>query len=186
MGVSLGANNLLFWAGTRGEDAAKLVSGIVAVCSPLDLVGSSEVIRKGFSQIYDLNFISTMKKKAIEKAKRFPGVVDIEKIKKIRWLWQFDDLFTAPVFGYKDYMDYWTKCSSKPHLGGIRLPALVVNAKNDPIVGNEVLPKIQEVSNFVTLEYPAEGGHCGFPRKPNEGSLGFLPTRTFDFCFRGR
>ena len=45
---------------------------------------------------------------------------------------------------------------------------------------------IQEVSKFVTLEYPAEGGHCGFPRKPNEGSLGFLPTRTFDFCFRGR
>lgn len=59
-------------------------------------------------------------------------------------------------------MDYWTKCSSKPHLGGIRLPTLVLNAKNDPIVGNEVLPMIQEVSKFVTLEYPAEGGHCGF------------------------
>ena len=58
MGVSLGANNLLFWAGTRGEDAAKLVSGIAAVCAPLDLVGSSHVIRKGFSRIYDLNFIS--------------------------------------------------------------------------------------------------------------------------------
>lgn len=55
-------------------------------------------------------------------------------------------------------MDYWTKCSSKPHLGGIRLPTLVLNAKNDPIVGNEVLPMIQEVSKFVTLEYPAEGG----------------------------
>lgn len=186
MGVSLGANNLLFWAGTRGEDAAKLVSGIVAVCAPLDLVGSSHVIRKGFSRIYDLNFISTMKKKALAKAKRFPGVLDVEKIKKIRWLWQFDDLFTAPIFGYKDYMDYWTKCSSKSHLGGIRLPTLVLNAKNDPIVGNEVLPMSQEVSKFVTLEYPAEGGHCGFPRKPNEGSLGFLPTRTFDFCFRGR
>ena len=127
-----------------------------------------------------------MKKKALAKAKRFPGVLDVEKIKKIRWLWQFDDLFTAPVFGYKDYMDYWTKCSSKPHLGGIRLPTLVLNAKNDPIEGYEVLPKIDEVSKFVTLEYPAEGGHCGFPRKPNEGSLGFLPTRTFDFCFRGR
>ena len=171
---------------TDTEYAAKLVSGIAAVCSPLDLVGSSYVIRKGFSRIYDLNFISTMKKKALAKAKRFPGVLDVEKIKKIRWLWQFDDLFTAPIFGYKDYMDYWTKCSSKPHLGGIRLPTLVLNAKNDPIVGNEVLPMIQEVSKFVTLEYPAEGGHCGFPRKPNEGSLGFLPTRTFDFCFRGR
>ena len=64
--------------------------------------------------------------------------------------------------------------------------SIVLNAKKDPIVGYEVLPKIDEVSKFVTLEYPAEGGHCGFPRKPNEGSLGFLPTRTFDFCFRGR
>ncbi|WP_370748497.1 hypothetical protein [Parasutterella sp.] len=51
------------------------------------------------------------------------------KLKKIRWLWQFDDLFTAPVFGYKDYMDYWTKCSSKPHLGGIRLPTLVLECQ---------------------------------------------------------
>lgn len=73
MGVSLGANNLLFWAGTRGEDAAKLVSGIAAVCSPLDLVGSSYVIRKGFSRIYDLNFISTMKKKSARQSQAFPG-----------------------------------------------------------------------------------------------------------------
>lgn len=186
MGVSLGANNLLYWAGTRQEDAAKIVDSIVAVCAPLDLVASSKVISKGFSRIYDLNFISTMKKKALEKAKRFPGIVDVEKIKKIRRLWQFDDLFTAPIFGYKNYMDYWTKCSSLPHLGGIKLPTLVLNAKNDPIVGYEVLPKTDRVSSTVTLEYPAEGGHCGFPRKSNEGSLGFLPTRTFEFCFKGR
>lgn len=185
MGVSLGANNLLFWAGTRGEDAAKLVSGIVAVCAPLDLVGSSHVIRKGFSRIYDLNFISTMKKKALAKAKRFPGVLDVEKIKKIRWLWQFDDLFTAPIFGYKDYMDYWTKCSSKPHLGGIRLPTLVLNAQERSDRGKRSFTDDSRSFQVCDVRIPAEAplrvSSQTERRKPR-----ISPTRTFDFCFRGR
>lgn len=186
MGVSLGANNLLYWAGTREEDAAKLVSGLVAVCSPLDLVASSEVISHGFSRIYDLNFIETMKKKALDKVKRFPGVIDEKKLREVKCLKEFDEVFTSVIHGYKGAIDYWTKCSSLPKLRGIRLPTLLLNALNDPIVGQEHLPKETDVSENVTLEYPAEGGHCGFPRRFNEGSLGFLPTRTFEFCFNER
>lgn len=182
MGVSLGANNLLFWLGTLGEEATKYVDAAVAVCCPMDLMESSKVISKGFSRVYDMNFINTMKDKALKKALAFPGTLDPEKIKSIKNLHDFDDFVTAPMFGYKNADDYWTKCSSSRVLKGIRVPVLAMNALNDPIVGKKSLPMESEVSKQVTLEYTQDGGHCGYPLGPFPGSLGYLPKRTWEFC----
>lgn len=182
MGVSLGANNLLFWLGTGKEKVNGLINAAVAICSPMDLIKSSERITTGFSKIYDLNFIRTMKEKAIKKAKEFPGYVDLEAIKKIKDLKDFDDVITSKMFGYKDALDYWKKCSSRQVLKDITVPTLVINAFNDPIVGKDSLPSEDEVSDKVVLEYTQDGGHCGYPLGPFPGNLGYLPKRTLDFC----
>lgn len=92
-------------------------------------------------------------------------------------LYEFDDAVTAPLHGFRDAGDYWRRSSSKPWLGAIHLPTLVLNALNDPFLPRQALPAPQEVSTAVTLEYPSGGGHVGFVAGPFPGRLGWLPQR---------
>ena len=101
-------------------------------------------------------------------------------------MYDFDDYYTAPVHGYAGALDYWTRASGKPWLPGVRVPHLVLNALNDPFVPAESLPQPGQVSRFVTLEQPAQGGHIGFPRGAPPGDLGFLPERVLAFFERGQ
>ena len=75
---------------------------------------------------------------------------------------QFDDIYTAPIHGFKDADDYWARASSKPWLNNIRVPTLMINARNDPFLPASALPRDDEVSDSVTLEFPDCGGHVGF------------------------
>ena len=79
-----------------------------------------------------------------------------------RDLYEFDNVFTAPLHGFRDTEDYWKRASAKPRLADIRIPALVLNALNDPFVPGESLPKQSEVGPHVTLWQPRHGGHVGF------------------------
>ncbi|MCS7102076.1 MAG: alpha/beta hydrolase, partial [Burkholderiaceae bacterium] len=98
---------------------------------------------------------------------------------------EFDDAFTAPVHGFRDADDYWRRASGKPWLRTVRVPLLVLNARNDPFVPAESLPTEREVSRDVHLEQPATGGHVGFARGAPPGDLGFLPQRILEFFGRG-
>ncbi len=182
MGVSLGANNILHWLGTRGEDAAKLIDAAVAINSPMDLLLSNERVTQGFSRVYEQNFLFTLKLKALQRARAYPGAIDLARLKAAHNIFAFDDVFTAPIHGYKSGEDYYRRCSSRPFLNGIRVPTLVLSTLNDPVVGKKCLPEEKEVSSQVVLEYAAEGGHCGFPLGPFPGCLGYLPKRTGEFC----
>lgn len=186
MGVSLGANNILYWAGTRSEEAAKLIDCAVAVCSPLDLVGSNDCICRGFSRIYERNFMQTLQAKARRIEERFPGLINPQKLVTIQSLKDFDEAVTAPLHGFKNALDYWTSCSSIRVLGGIRLPTLMINACNDPFVRPSFLPSAGDLSASVRAEFPTEGGHCGFPLGNFPGSLGYLPMRTLRFLLHGQ
>ncbi len=185
MGVSLGANNLLYWAGTREEEASKWLDSIVAVCSPLDLVKSSQCFSSGFTRLYEWNFLRTLRSKAKRMNQQFPGLLSEEKIDSIRSLWDFDNCVTAPLHGFCNALDYLTRCSSKLYLGGIRVPTLLLNSRNDPFLKAECFPKSEELSDFIKAEFPNEGGHCGFPQGSFPGSLGYLPMRTLRFITCG-
>jgi uncharacterized protein len=180
VGVSLGGNMLAKWLGERGEDAS-FVAAAASVGSPLDLVAGGHAIGRRVNRIYTRMFLATLKAKARHKARHFGTVVPLAQLQRVRNLYEFDDLFTAPVHGFRDTMDYWTRASAKPLLGGVRTPHLVLNALNDPFVPAASLPQAAEVSRFVTLEQPDEGGHIGFATGPFPGRLGFLPERLFAF-----
>jgi predicted alpha/beta-fold hydrolase len=163
VGISLGGNALLRWAGEQGEAAAQVVSAVAAVSAPLDLAAGGRAIGRGFNrQVYTRMFLRTMKPKAYAKLAQHPGLFDRRAMQRARDLYDFDNIFTAPLHGFKDTEDYWARASAKPHLHRIRIPALALNAKNDPFVPAESLPRVEEVGPYVTLWQPEHGGHVGF------------------------
>ncbi|MDD0840703.1 alpha/beta fold hydrolase [Curvibacter sp. HBC61] len=176
VGISLGGNALLRWAEEAGDTAAHTASSVAAVCSPIDLAAGGWAIGRGFNRlVYTRMFLQTMKPKAMQKLAQFPGLFDAQALTQARDLYEFDNVFTAPLHGYKSTEDYWARGSAKPHLHRIRIPALVVNARNDPFVPAWCLPHQNEVGPCVTLWQPAHGGHVGFPHGRVPGHVRRMP-----------
>ena len=182
VGISLGGNALLRWAEEAGDSAAAVAAAVAAVSSPIDLAASGQAIGRGFNRlVYTRMFLSTMKPRALAKWQQHPGLFDRERVAAARTLYEFDNAFTAPLHGFKDTPDYWSRASAKPHLARIRIPALVLNARNDPFVPGHSLPGPHEVGRFVTLWQPAHGGHVGFPQGRFPGHLMTLPGAVVDW-----
>ena len=176
VGISLGGNALLRWAQEAGVSAKKSVDAVSSVCSPIDLAASGMAIGKGFNlQVYTRMFLQTMRPKALLKLKQFPGLFAKAAMDAARDLYDFDNVFTAPLHGFKNTEDYWKRASAKPRLNEIKIPALVVNALNDPFVPANSLPHAREVGSCVTLWQPAQGGHVGFPAGKFPAHLHTLP-----------
>lgn len=176
VGISLGGNALLRWAEEMGEQAARVVDAVASVSSPLDLAASGWAIGRGFNRlVYTRRFLNTMKPKALQKLAQHPGLFNAEALRAARDLYEFDNAFTAPLHGFKNTEDYWSRASAKQHLRQIRVPALVVNARNDPFVPAWSLPRQADVGKHVTLWQPAHGGHVGFPNGPIPGHVRSMP-----------
>jgi predicted alpha/beta-fold hydrolase len=178
VGVSLGGNALMRWAEEAGDSAARTAGAVAAVSSPLDLAAGGHAIGSGFNRaVYTPMFLRTMKVKALAKLARHPGLFNREALLAARTLHDFDDIFTAPLHGFRDADDYWRRGSAKPHLARIRIPALVLNARNDPFVPARSLPHAHEVGPHVTLWQPEHGGHVGFPGGRWPGHVLTLPEQ---------
>ncbi|MBF6618502.1 MAG: alpha/beta fold hydrolase [Candidimonas sp.] len=182
VGVSLGGNAMLKYVGEQG-DALSWLAACAAVSVPMDLVACGTRLsetRLG-KHLYSRYFLRTMKPKLQEKARRYPANIDLLRLGQVKSLREFDDLYTAPMHGYKHALDYWTRASSKPHLKTITVPTLVLNARNDPFIPEPSLPGSQECSSSVLLHQPAQGGHVGFVTGPFPGNIGWLPIRLARF-----
>lgn len=176
VGVSLGGNALLRWAQEAGSSAGKVVRAVAAVSAPLDLTASGLAIGRGFNrQVYTRMFLNTMKPRALRKLTQYPGLFDRHRLLAARDLYEFDDVFTAPLHGFKGTSDYWSRCAAKPHLRGMMVPTLVLNAQNDPFVPAASLPGAAEVGPNVTLWQPQDGGHVGFPSGRPPGHVYAMP-----------
>lgn len=176
VGVSLGGNALMRWAGEMGEAANQVCTAVASVSAPLDLAASGWAIGRGFNRlVYTRMFLDSMKPKALEKLAQHPGLFDPKALMAARDLYEFDNVFTAPLHGFKSTDDYWDRASAKPHLPRIRIPALAVNARNDPFVPAGSLPHQHEVGPSVTLWQPGHGGHVGFLQGSLPGHVRTLP-----------
>ncbi|MDO5692724.1 MAG: alpha/beta fold hydrolase [Pseudomonadota bacterium] len=176
VGVSLGGNVLLRWAGEAGTSAATVVGAVAAVCSPLDLAAGALSIGRGFNrQVYTRMFMRTLKAKARAKLAQHAGLFDAARLTAARDLVAFDEVFTAPLHGFASASDYYRRASAKPVLANIRVPALALNARNDPFVPAASLPCVGEVGRHVTLWQPGGGGHVGFCQGHAPGHVFWLP-----------
>jgi predicted alpha/beta-fold hydrolase len=177
-GVSLGGNALLRWLGEQ-QHGAEIVDAAVSVSAPLDLAAGGAALSTGFNRLYTRMFLETLKPKALAKLERFPGLFDRAALLASRDLYAFDNVVTAPLHGYRDTDDYWHRASARHVLHDITVPTLVLNARNDPFLPGKHLPTSAAAS--VTLEYPATGGHVGFPVGPFPGHIDWLPRRILHF-----
>ncbi|MDB4907021.1 MAG: hypothetical protein JWO05_1805 [Gemmatimonadetes bacterium] len=160
-GYSLGANVLLKWLGEQGQRASARIAGAVAVSTPFDLARGARHIPR----IYDRRFVKSLRAKALAKLALHPGAFDEARLRAARTIWDFDDTVTAPVHGFGGASDYYARSSSIHFLSAVRVPTLLLSARDDPFLPEEVLAEVEQVARgnpFITTEFPAVGGHVGF------------------------
>jgi hypothetical protein len=164
-GFSLGGNVLLKWLGESGSDVPPAVRAAAAVSVPYDLARGSRHINRGFARVYERHFLRSLVRKAKEKRQRFPDIVPDVDLAALRSMWDFDDAVTAPVHGFRDATDYYTRSSSLGWLDRIRVPTLLVSAVDDPFLPPEVLDEVRSAArsnDALHCEFPERGGHVGF------------------------
>jgi len=162
VGFSLGGNVTLKYLG-EGECHPSVIAG-VAISVPIDLAASANAIDGHWSnRVYLRRFLSKLLPKVKAKALRFPGHLDLGGSRRIQTLREFDNLYTAPMHGFRDAEDYWEKSSAKQYLNGIKVPALLLNARDDPFLTSESFPEPEAEKNpHFFFEAPQTGGHVGF------------------------
>jgi predicted alpha/beta-fold hydrolase len=140
------------------------------------LTASGHAIDSGFNKTAYANmFLGSMKPRAMAKLAQFPNLFDAQAMQAATTLFAFDNIFTAPLHGFKDASDYWLRASAKPGLANIDIPAWVINPQNDPFVPATCLPQQNEVAPSVELYQPQDGGHVGFTSGAFPGNLHALP-----------
>lgn len=181
VGVSLGGNALLKWAGLQGTAARQKVDRVATLSAPHDLQAGAAALSRGFSRVYTWNFMRTLKVKSRAKLEQFPDLFDRQRLESATTFFDFDDAVTAPMHGFSSCYDYWTRSSSRQFMPGIGVPALVVNALNDPFVPSSSLATPAQVADCVTLAYPESGGHVGFVSGGPPGSLKNMSHQLLDW-----
>jgi predicted alpha/beta-fold hydrolase len=184
-GVSLGGNALMKCLGDYPDTTAWL-RACAAISVPLDLVAAGNALSRTpmGRHVYSRYFLKSMVTKIREKAQRFPGTIDTFKLSQVKTIRVFDDLYTAPMHGYKNALDYWTRASAKPVLKSVRTPTLILNARNDPFIPEASLPGTSDCSETILLHQPAQGGHVGFVTGTFPGNLNWLPNRMANYFER--
>ena len=164
-GVSLGGNVLLKFLGERGDVVPPQVVAAAAVSVPYDLARSSHRINRGFSRVYQAHFLRSLHRKAILKHAAFPDRLPQAVRRRARTLYAFDDVVTAPLHGFANAGDYYSRSSAMRWLGGITLPTLLLSARDDPFLPEEVLGEVESIARGIPalhVEFVDRGGHVGF------------------------
>ena len=178
IGFSLGGNLTLKYLGEQGNLLHPAIRKAVAFSVPLNLKTSCDKISTPGNWIYSQRFLTSLKKKVLEKSRLLPEL-DTTPLSKINSLLAFDDLYTAPLHGFKNALHYYEQCSSIRFIETSQRPVLVVNAKNDPFLSPDCFPSWVQNPN-VTFEYPERGGHVGFTLFTENG-LYWSELRALDF-----
>lgn len=182
IGFSLGGNMLMKLMANRHFlpiDAA------VCVSAPLDLKSSAQRINLGFSRIYQRHLLKSMKQNMAKKMACIdmsPWIkFDAKKLQTISTFWQFDNAITGPIHGYKNAQDYYKKCSALPDLVYINKPCLIIHAKDDPFMDNNVIPPTTQINRYIAYELSEYGGHVGFMENLGGANNLYLPSRISAF-----
>ena len=180
VGVSLGGNALLKWLGEHA--AENLLHGAVTLSVPYDLGAGSKHLETPIGRFYLKNFLKTLIPKAVRCARTFPEAaarIDVDATERSTTFWAFDDAATGPLHGFKNALDYYTRCSSIHFVGRIALPTLCISAADDPFLPRPVLGEFESVkSPAVRLLVTPHGGHVGFVGGPRPAQARYWAEET--------
>jgi predicted alpha/beta-fold hydrolase len=182
LGFSMGGNQSLKLAGELSDAAPPQLKGVCAVSPPIDLELCLLAIREPRNFIYDRRFLQSLKARMQVKHQLYPGIVDLDKLARARKLWDFDEVVTAPHFGFRDARDYYAQASSGPYLPQIKVPTLIIHAQDDPFIPFTPFAALPP-HEFVALLAPQHGGHVGFWQPRQNGSGNYWAEETaVEFC----
>ncbi len=181
MGVSLGGNALAKYLGETGKMTKIQAAAIVS--APLDMCAASIALNRGLSRhLYAPYFMKTLRPKALAQKSHLKNKpIRWQMLNKAKSLSDFDDAFTAPLYGFLDGHDYYQQSSAKPLLKNIAIPTLIINAQNDPFMMQSALPKSTDVADCVDLLQPKNGGHVGFVSGRFPGHANWLPQTVLNY-----
>ena len=162
VGYSLGGNALLKWLSETGK--TNPLGAAVAISVPFEIEQVANSINRGLSRIYERRLTRCLQKALLQKIDLCGDAIPVtrERVAELDDFWSFDNEVTAPLHGFADARDYYTKSSARQYLPGIETPTLIVHAKDDPFMTPDVVPTPDEISATTTLEVSEQGGHVGF------------------------
>ena len=164
-GFSLGANLMLKYLGGRRPTPPEIKAAVM-VSVPCDLHGSLKMLQEKNNFLYAQRFLRKLKSHLFARAKKFPQEIEKREITRIKDLLDFDNCYTSRAHGFEDAFDYYKKNSSLQFLPNLKVPTLIINAKNDGFLSEACYPvKIAEENKQLFLEMPDFGGHVGFLQK---------------------
>jgi predicted alpha/beta-fold hydrolase len=181
IGFSMGGNLSLVYLGNKGSRINSKIEKTVVFSVPCDLKASTWELAKFTNKIYMRQFLKTLHQKIRAKMELMPGLINDDDYHLIKNFKDYDDRYTAPLHGFKNAEDYWSKSSSNQYIPEVKVPTLIVNARNDPFIADGCYP-IKETSNskYVYLEMPRSGGHVGFIQFKKDKSY-WSEERTIEF-----
>lgn len=164
LGFSMGGAQIMNYLGSM--EINPRIKAAVAVSTPIQLKSSAETLKTGFNKVYLKNFTRKISRKLRTKSEQYPDVIDWSRLKSIKTFDEIDEFFTAPLHGFEGREDYYKRASPAFVMENIKTPILVINALDDPFLGEECYPvEFARKHEFVYLETPQHGGHCAFPTK---------------------
>ncbi|MDN5680224.1 MAG: hydrolase [Ewingella sp.] len=162
VGVSLGGNMLACYLGQEGVRCH--LKAAVVVSAPLMLEPCALRLERGASRFYQRYLLEQLKLNASRKLAKYPGTlpVTLQQLKSIKRLREFDDAITSKAHGFADALDYYRRCSGMPLLSQVRIPLLIIHAKDDPFMTPEVIPPLADLPPSIEYQLTEHGGHVGF------------------------
>ncbi|KAB7894983.1 hydrolase [Rouxiella sp. S1S-2] len=162
VGFSLGGNMLACYLGQEGADCR--LTAAVIVSAPLMLEPCARRLEQGSSRIYQHYLLDQLKANARRKLIKYPGTlpVTLGQLKSMRRIREFDEAITSKAHGFQNALDYYRRCSGMPLLARVKVPLLIIHAKDDPFMTDAVIPNIQDLPPEVEYQLTEHGGHVGF------------------------
>lgn len=164
IGYSMGGAITSKYLGVNGNNLPPGIIGGIAFSSPFDLEASVDALEIRGNGIYKKRFLKQLGDKVKIKNERFPGIIDIKKLKHVKRWRDFDEWFTAPMLGLSSAKEFYNLASANNFLAGLQRPILAVCATNDPIITESCLPDTTN-SSFLSSELTEKGGHVGYALK---------------------
>lgn len=168
LGFSMGGNLVLKTAGEWGANAPKQFRAVAAVCPAMDLAASADALHLPSNRIYEEYFMLKLRARFRAKVKLFPDHFNVQRLRGVRSLRQFDDRVTAYYCGFSDAVDYYNRASATNTIEQVAVPGLILHAESDPFVKitPETRERIESNPNLLYIE-TADGGHCSFLASAN-------------------
>ena len=181
VGFSVGGNITLKYLGENSQSLPPIIKASVNFSVPCDLKAGAKNLEKWENKIYLNRFLQSLHKKIKLKKLQYPNQINTSNFNEIKNFITFDERYTAPIHGFLNADDYYTKCSSLHYIHKITIPTLLITALNDPFLAKECYPfeQAKENANFF-FETPQNGGHCGFYKKNKNGNY-WSDNRALDF-----